>query len=52
MIELLKQKITDNMKTKNKLKLLEIILDKAASDEWYIEDVIYCYDKLYKTLKK
>ena len=40
------------MKTKNKLKLLEIIFDKAVDDEWYTEDVIYCYKKLYKTLKK
>lgn len=40
------------MKTKNKLKLLEIILDKAASDEWYTEDVIYCYEQFYKILKK
>jgi hypothetical protein len=40
------------MKTKHKLKLLEIILDKAADDNWYTEDVIYCYLHLYKTLKK
>ena len=40
------------MKTKNKLKLLEIILEKAADDKWYTEDVVYCYKELYKTLKK
>jgi len=40
------------MKTKNKLKLLNIILAKAADDNWYTKDVVYCYKKLYKTLKK
>jgi len=40
------------MKTKHKLKLLKIILKHAASDEWYTEDVTYCYKQLYKTIKK
>jgi hypothetical protein len=40
------------MKTEEKLRLLEIILDKAATDSWYTEDVIYCYNELYKALTK
>lgn len=38
------------MKTKDKLKLLEIILDKAVDDTWYTEDVINCYNELYNLL--
>jgi len=38
------------MKIKYKLKLLKIILESAANEEWYTKDVVYCYKKLYKTI--
>ena len=38
------------MEMKHKLKLLEIVLDKASGDNWYTEDVVYCWNELYKTL--
>jgi hypothetical protein len=40
------------MKTKHKLKLLKIILKSASSEEWYTEDVVYCYKKLHKAINK
>ena len=40
------------MNTNDKLKLLEMILDKTANDDWYIKDVVDCYNEFYKLLTK